>query len=93
AGGDELLRTRIKAARLHAQYCALAKESEYLERVEKDFARAIEVENRIGKFLDENADFLVGNGFFAGKGQLNSAKGWGLNRRLQGLQRALKKKG
>lgn len=90
--GDKLRETRIKAARLHAQYAALCKKSEYLERVAKDYAGAIEAEKAIAKLMQDNKDFLVGTGLFGSAGDVRFVGEYVVNRHLRALQPKAKKK-
>lgn len=61
-GEDEILRQRIQVMKLWVQYCALAKESEYHQKITRDRQKGREIELSIRKLLQENKDFLVGNG-------------------------------
>jgi len=82
---DEVLRTRIKAARLHAQYCALCLESEVAQRVVGDKARTADVERSIRDFLREHGDFLVRSGCFGGAGDLSLPRDRCVQRRLSAV--------
>ncbi len=85
AGGDAMLQTRIKAARLHAQYCALCLESDVAQKVMGDKARAADVERSIRDFLREHGDFLVRSGCFGGPGNLDLPRDRCVQRRLSAL--------
>ena len=86
AGGDEALRRRLKAMRLWVEYCALAKESEFHEKVTKNPDRGREVELAIRKLFQENKDFLVRNGLMR-EWDVNYVAGSVVNRHLAVFER------
>ncbi len=89
---DDLLRRRIKGLRLWVRYCALAKESEYHEKVTRDGRQGREVELAIRKLFQDNKDFLVKNGLMR-ENDVNFVAGNVVNRHLRIFERMMRSKG